>query len=423
MSRIWLIAKREFNYNIRRPSFLFTAFGTPLLIFGIWAITFLIGSGSGGSQDQTNSFGYVDNAAILADANYTDIIDDEDPDKGAYVFMPFADADSAALALDAGDIDAYYVIPTDYEMGALVERVSYEDITVDVDFALSGFLAQQYGVQVGVGPQLVPRLAEPISNMNVTLLDSGRRYEGELPVVLFLLPLGLGIIFFLAAQSTSQFLMTGLVEEKQNRIIEILVTTVKPRELLIGKVIGLGLLGLLQFTVWVVLLLVIYYVPMLAEFVTFDMPYDLIFVGFIYFSLSYFVLASGMAAVGVLVGSEQQSNMFAMLFMVPYYFVPIFTMSSLLEAPNSAYATFISIFPLTSPLPMTLRLGVGFVPPWQILLGIVLLVITVIVVAWFAARLFHWGLLLYGKKITPMMVLRVMFGLGEKSPTPNGEVR
>ncbi|NOK86171.1 MAG: hypothetical protein GFH27_549411n1, partial [Chloroflexi bacterium AL-W] len=305
MSKVWLVAKREFSYNIRRPAFLFTAFGTPLMIFGIWIFIFLVGTGSQSSGEQTNIFAYVDSASILADETYSTLVDEEEPEGDSYTFVPFANAQSARNALDANEIDAYYLIPAEYESGALVERVSYEDVPFSVNFALNRFITEQYGLQMGVDPQFLPRLSNPVENMNVTLLDSGRQYEGELPVILLLLPLGLGIIFFLAAQSTSQFLMTGLVEEKQNRIIEILVTTVKPRELLIGKVIGLGMLGLLQFVVWVGLLLLVYfmapYVPFLAEFMTFDMPYDLLIVGFIYFSLSYFVLASGMAAIGVLV--------------------------------------------------------------------------------------------------------------------------
>ncbi len=427
MSKVWLVAKREFSYNIRRPAFLFTAFGTPLMIFGIWIFIFLVGTGSQSSGEQTNIFAYVDSASILADETYSTLVDEEEPEGDSYTFVPFANAQSARNALDANEIDAYYLIPAEYESGALVERVSYEDVPFSVNFALNRFITEQYGLQMGVDPQFLPRLSNPVENMNVTLLDSGRQYEGELPVILLLLPLGLGIIFFLAAQSTSQFLMTGLVEEKQNRIIEILVTTVKPRELLIGKVIGLGMLGLLQFVVWVGLLLLVYfmapYVPFLAEFMTFDMPYDLLVVGFIYFSLSYFVLASGMAAIGVLVSSEQQSSLFALLFMIPYYFVPIFTISTFIESPNGAYATFLSIFPLTSPLPMTLRIGIGSVPLWQILLGMALLIVTALIAAWLAARLFRWGLLLYGKKITPMVLVRVILGIEEKQKTAKGEVR
>ncbi len=427
MSKVWLVAKREFSYNIRRPAFLFTAFGTPLMIFGIWIFIFLVGTGSQSSGEQTNIFAYVDSASILADETYSTLVDEEEPEGDSYTFVPFANAQSARNALDANEIDAYYLIPAEYESGALVERVSYEDVPFSVNFALNRFITEQYGLQMGVDPQFLPRLSNPVENMNVTLLDSGRQYEGELPVILLLLPLGLGIIFFLAAQSTSQFLMTGLVEEKQNRIIEILVTTVKPRELLIGKVIGLGMLGLLQFVVWVGLLLLVYfmapYVPFLAEFMTFDMPYDLLIVGFIYFSLSYFVLASGMAAIGVLVSSEQQSSLFALLFMIPYYFVPIFTISTFIESPNGAYATFLSIFPLTSPLPMTLRIGIGSVPLWQILLGMALLIVTALIAAWLAARLFRWGLLLYGKKITPMVLVRVILGIEEKQKTAKGEVR
>lgn len=412
LANIWKVAGREFRYNLRKPSFLFSAFGTPLFIFAIWFVIFLIETGGGASPDLNNVFGYVDQSAILSGETLTDTVEIDDDESRTYTFRPFADADAAEAELEAGEIDAYYVIPADYEQGGIVQRFSLGDIPNSVDWALNRLVSSHLGERAGVDPAFIPLLGNPVEEMRVTLLDSGREFDGEFPVLLFLFPMALGIIFFMSAQTNSQFLMTGLVEEKQNRIIEILVTTIKPIELLLGKVVGLGGLGLLQFTVWMVLILVVLllapFVGLLSGFSIADLPIDLIFVGLIYFTLGYFLLASALAAVGVLVGNEQQSNMFVLIFMVPFYFVPLFSLTTFFEAPNGAYVTFISIFPLTSPLSMMLRMGVGMVPVWQIVLGGVLLTITTIITAWLAGRIFRWGLLLYGVKITPLRLFNVM---------------
>lgn len=413
LTNVWKVAGREFKYNLRKPSFLFSAFGTPLFIFAIWLVIFLIETTGGSSPDLNNVFGYVDQSGVLSGDTLTETIEgDDDEDSRTYTFLPFADVETAEAALEAGAIDGYYIIPPDYEQGGIVRRVSFEDIPVSVDRALNRIVSSHLGERAGVDPAFIPLLGNPVEEMRVTLLDSGREFDGEFPVLLFLFPMALGIIFFMSAQTNSQFLMTGLVEEKQNRIIEILVTTIKPIELLLGKVVGLGGLGLLQFAVWmgliVSVLVIAPLVGLLSGISLADVPFDVVGVGFVYFTLGYFLLASALAAVGVLVGNEQQSNMFVLIFMVPFYFVPLFSLSAFFQSPGGAYVTFISIFPLTSPLSMMVRMSVSMVPVWQIILGGVLLAITTVITAWLAGRIFRWGLLLYGAKITPMRLINVV---------------
>ncbi len=415
MGKVWLVAKREFFDNVVRPSFLYTAFGTPLLIFIIWGVIFAIeSSGGDGSADFNNQIGYVDASGILADDVYSQPLDRDDPEAGNYTIQPYMTEEAVRSALDAGDIDAYYLIPEGYMLGDIAERVSYKAIPNWVNRAVNQALLSQLGADTGLDARFIGRLSDPVSDMDITILDSGRKYTSAFPIVTVLLPLGLGIIFFMTAQGTSQMLMNGLFEEKQNRIIEILVTTIKPMELLLGKVIGLGLLGLLQFAVWVTLIVVLFTlapkISFLSEFANVGVPYDLLLIGISYFVMSYFVLASMMSAVGVLVGSQQQSGIFTMLFMIPNYFIPIFSIMSFFEAPSGDYVRFLSIFPLTSPISMTMRSGMSAVPLWEIILGLVLLALLAIATAWMSGRLFRWGLLMYGKKVTPREVINVIFG-------------
>lgn len=413
MGKIWLIVKREFLDNIVKPSFLYTAFVTPLIIFIIWGVIFAIESSGGSNDDFNNVVGYVDSSAILANGVYSKPLDADNPDKGSYTLKPYDTEESAREALDAGDIGAYYLIPEGYFKGEVAERVSYDDIPNWVNRSVNDALVTQLGTEAGLDERFIARLSDPVYDMDITILDSGRKYTSAFPIVTILLPLGLGIIFFMTAQGTSQLLMNGLFEEKQNRIIEILVTTVKPMELLLGKVIGLGLLGLLQFGVWVVLIILIFTlaprISFLSEFANVDIPYDLLAIGISYFVLSYFVLASMMSAVGVLIGSQQQSGIFTTLFMIPNYFIPIFSISRFFEDPSGSYVRFLSIFPLTSPISMTLRSGMSAVPLSEIILGLVLLALLAIFTAWISGRLFRWGLLLYGKKISPRELISVIF--------------
>lgn len=423
MSKIWLVAKREYLQNLRRPAFLFAAFGTPIIIIAMWLIVFLVLDPN--KEPDITQFGYVDQAELIN----PDIMlgDDED-----YTFVSFADEEAARSSLEAEEIGAYFVIPAGYaDFEALedarsgdgvdlstidfgrVELVSYGDDPEDLIPTFQRLIVLNLSDELGIESDLGTRISNP-SNMTVVLKDTGRELSMDALPVLFLLPLFFAIIFWIATQTTSGFLMNGLVEEKKNRIMEIIITTITPMQLLTGKIIGLGLLGLTQMGVWTALVLVFLVFGPQFEMLSFlesvPLPLDVMLVGLVYFALGYFMAGSILSAIGVLVSSEQQSNQYAALVNLPGYIIPLFLLVEFIKDSNGTLPTILSLIPITAPVSMTIRVGLGAVPLWQIGLGILLLIVTMLVAIWLSSKVFRWGLLLYGKKITPREILRVMRG-------------
>jgi ABC-2 type transport system permease protein len=426
MFKTWLVAQREYMYNLKRPSFLFSAFGTPIMIVGIWILIFAFNSGGESDEVMLPVYGMVDQAGVLLDEEPRTMAFDPD-DEGnveSYEYVPYASEDAARAALDAEEINGYYVISADYYQTALVERYSYTDsVPGGADALFRRLLIMSLTDDVDIDDKLIERVYDTVGEMQVTLLDSGRELSQNALPVLLLTPMFFGIIFFMAAQTTSSFLMNGLVEEKKNHIMELVVTTITPMQLLLGKVLGLGLLGLTQALVWVFVIIFAFIVGPQFEALSVlgdvDLPFDLLIIGLIYFVLGYFLIASMLSVVGVLAGSEQQSNQYTLIVMIPTYFIPIFSAVSFIENVNGPLPVALSIIPLTSPLSMILRVGFGAVPLWQIALSMGLLLLTSIIMAWLAARIFRWGLLLYGKKIRPRDILNAMLRRENEMQTVN----
>jgi ABC-2 type transport system permease protein len=239
--------------------------------------------------------------------------------------------------------------------------------------------------------------------------DTGREVTEDGMFATLFLPVIFAFVLMLSAFTTSGFLMQGLVEERTSRIIEILVTSITPMQLLLGKIIGLGLLGLTQ-----VLALLIAAVAILQigsgslEFLQgISIPLDLAVMAIIYYLLGYFLMAAILATVGVLTNSEQESRQISSFIMMPFI-LPYILIFFFITDPNGTVPTILSLVPVTAPMAILMRFGLTEVPTWQIILSMVLMLITIVVVVWLSARVFRWGLLLYGKKFNLREVWRVI---------------
>lgn len=415
MSRMLLVALREYRFNLQRPSFLFAAFGTPLIIVGLWLLIFLVLPDDQGEVVEFDRVGYVDAAAVIpfeGDVTIAYGFDEETDEAINYTFVRFATDSEARQALESGEVGAYYVVADDYAETSRVQRISLDELSDDLNGAFNTLVIQGLSQNAGLDPELWDRVIDPVNNMTVVLLDSGRELTEESLPVLLLTPFFFAIVFFMAMQTTSTFLMTGVVEEKKNRIIEIMVTTITPMQLLGGKIVGLGLLGLTQVTVWIGVAMIAYIAgPDLIGISAFEgvsIPVDLLVIGLVFFVLGYFMNASILAAIGVVTGNEQQANQYAAIVTIIGYIVPLIASSTFVTDPQATPAVLLSIFPLTAPLSMVMRAGFGAVPFWQLALSGTLLLLAAIFAAWASAKVFRWGLLLYGKSISLRDLIQVI---------------
>lgn len=390
----WLIAKREFVVNVKKRSFLFTAFGIPLLMAALLFAVFAISFNAEEDVERLGSIGYVDQSGVLAN----EIAKPEN-------YQAYENTESARAALEAGEIGAYFAVSADYLTNGNVSVVTRSEAPSALMDEFDTYLLNNIGR--GVDPDLMERFRNPVES-SLYIINSDRTIQQDGIVGLFLIPFVFIIVFLMGAQTTSGYLMSGVVEEKSNRIMEILVTTVTPFQLLFGKILGLGALGLLQLGFWVgVSLLVITLgqsLPFLSGAV---LPLDFLIVALIYFILGYFLMASMMAGVGAVVSSEQESRQFAGIFSL-FFTVPFFFIMNFLTDADGALVTFLCLFPFTAPISIMLRMAFASVSLPFLLLSMGILLVTTLAVIWISARVFRWALLMHGKRPSVRDIIRLL---------------
>jgi ABC-2 type transport system permease protein len=385
MGRMWLVARREYSYNLRRRSFLFGAFVVPVMVGVIMVIAFSALAESESNAESIGQVGYIDRSGVLTDAVET-------PQQ----FVVYDSEDAARQALDDQTIGAYFVLPEDYLETGVVQLYTNTSTPEALDHQIGGFLVANLSARLNSGLP-AERILEPV-DITYHIQDSGRTLTNEQIGGLFFTPIIFVTVFAMASQITSGFLMSGVVEEKTNRVMEILITSVTPMQLLAGKILGLGLLGLTQLAVWLLggfaLLRLGNNVPLLSGV---SVPPDIIVISAIYFVLAYFLMGSIMAGIGAVVGSEQESRQIAGIFSI-VLFIPMFFIISFITDPEGVVPLVLTLIPFTAPMSVLLRLSFATIPAWQLILSIVILALTTVFVVWASARIFRWALLLYGKR-------------------------
>lgn len=403
MKKVWLVARREYLYNLKRPSFLFAVFGVPIFTFVVWALVFLVMSNNEGNITKDSKFGYVDYAGVLD--NPVQLTDKPEQ------FIAYPDEQAARVALDSKAINAYFVLPKDYLNTGNVQSYSYDSISDTLKDDLAAFLLAN--LSHGIENKFpLERIQDPVT-LTIRPEDSGRSLtEANLPALIFI-PLIFAFVFLMSSNVTSGFLMGGIVEERANRIMEILITSITPMQLLMGKIIGLGALGLTQLVIWGAAGAFLVRFGQQFPFLNgISFPIDMMIVFVIFFLVSYFLLASLMAGIGAVVGSEQESRQFASLLSL-ILVIPFFFLTTFINNPGSPLALALTFIPFTAPMTILLRMGFSSVPLWQLAISFVILVLTSLFVIWASARVFRWGLLLYGKRISIREVLRIIWSSPE----------
>ena len=220
------------------------------------------------------------------------------------------------------------------------------------------------------------------------------------------------VFFFLIYMSIfiyGAYIMRGVLEEKNNRIVEVIISSVRPTTLMLGKILGIGLVGLTQYSVWAILSLAVA-LPGAAAVIGMGeglphIPVATIGAFVLFFLLGYFLYSSLYAALSAPFNTEQEAQQFVIIPGI----ILILTSTTWFFAfnqPNGTLATVLSFFPFTAPLMMFMRISVQTPPLWQIATSVALLVATIVAVAWFAGRIYRVGILMYGKKPTLPEIFR-----------------
>ncbi|MBC7259546.1 MAG: ABC transporter permease [Chloroflexi bacterium] len=395
MRKSILVLRNEFITTVTRKSFLFTAFGLPLIGFLIFFAAGALGRSGAGAGEAAGGMGAftLRPEGIVDEAHIVRTIPADTP-PGALTLFP--DEASARQALETGQIRAYYRIPADYlETGRLY--------LIDPDARPLTSGGQTWIMRwallvnlLGGDAQRAARVRNPME-VNTTALSPTPLAETESDAA-FWIPYTVTLIFYFVIIMSASLLLNSVSKEKQNRVIEILMASVSPREMLVGKIAGLGLAGLLQTLVWVLTGYTLLRIggETLRIPVALQPTPALVVWAVVFFLLGYALYASLMAALGALVPNLREASQATISVIWPLL-LPLFFISALVQEPDGALALAMGFFPFTAPVAMMTRLSAASVPVWQPVLAAALLAATVVFVVRAVSRMFRAQTLLSGQ--------------------------
>lgn len=396
MNRVWIVASYEFMSNIRKPSFLFALFGLPLIMGGIFAIVALVSVMAATSGEvREDAIGYVDSVSLTANVPSV-------PEG----WQAFDTEEAARAAFDAGTIDGYFLLNQRFMRTGQLAFYVRGSTSVDLDDMVEAFVISAL-VSNTQSELPAERLEEPVQ-LNLFLLNTQRFLTPVSLAVLLFVPVILMVVFMMGMQFSSSFLMSGIVEEKTNRVIELLLTTLTPGQLLSGKILGLGALALLQLLVWVVIGLVAYLLTQNLEAMEgFSVPVDVVVIALVYFVLTYFFYGSLLAGIGAIVDSEEESRQYAGIISFGLV-IPLFFLVTFLADPSGPIPSLLSYIPFTAAMSVSIRVIFGAITLPELLASMGVLLVSTLFVIWASARVFRFGILMTGKRVTLREVVQVL---------------
>ena len=326
-----------------------------------------------------------------------------------------AQREAAKQAVLSGRLDVYIVLPPNVLSESRAEYYArsvtdFEGIRA-VDRAIEKVVFARRIRAEGIDPVRIEAMTRPLDLKRLRVSDKG---EQEDRGVSFLLSLILVMMIYVGTLMWGQVVMTGVIEEKTNRVVEVIVSSTTPRNLLFGKLVGVGGAGLLQFGIWILALVGVSLASGSLAFLSgLDLPEinPVLIAAFpIFFLLGFFLYASLYAAIGSAVNTIQEAQNFIFPVMLPIILAMV-CWPLVMRAPDSTLSVVLSLIPFMTPILMFLRMSVLMPPVWQIVLSVVLTSLTIALVIWVAARIYRVGILMYGKPPNfPEMVRWVRHG-------------
>jgi len=406
--RILIIARHEYLVNVRRVGFIAMTVLVPLLgvvglvvaaFFGGQAAAFFVST----FVPAETKLGIVDEQGA-----FTPILPEYQEQMTLY-----PDEEQGRAAVRDGNIGTLLIIRQDYLDTGQVTFVSreggfsaavLEDSQTMQAFFVDHLLRDQVDAKVRA------RVADPIEPVLAGLEAEEEPEGGPLALVLnMIVPYFLGILLVMTIFITSGYLLQGVARDKTSRVMEILLSSVTARELLAGKVLGLGALGLTQVVIWLASSVALSggTVGLLGIALPLMVRPQVLILGVVYYVLGFLVYAVLMGSVGALGTTQQESQQLAGIFSL-LAAIPLMMAGFMFTNPNMTIVRVLSWFPFTAPTMMLLRLPMAEVPLLDIVGSIVMLLISIPVVLWAGSKIFRMGLLMYGKRPGLRQVLRAL---------------
>ncbi len=426
MNKIGLIIKREYLTRVRKRSFLILTFLGPILLAAIYIIPIMLALNA--STDHLR-------VAVVDESRWFEERFNNN-EQHTFVTMHGQPIDSVKEMVKTGVFDmALYVPPTQLNIPSNAVVYSIRQVPMEVETYISNVMEKEIEDQKlmaqGVDPEIVSAVKTDV-NLQIMRMDEKGNEKETFTQVQIILGMVLAMLVYFFILGFGGQVMQGVVEEKNSRIIEVIISSVKPFQLMMGKIIGVSLVALTQFLLWILLTGVLYvgfsaYIgishpnmlsagTVMSQEITSNnilnnesvqnilqivqsIDFGTIIVSFlVFFILGYLLYATIFAAIGSLVDNNTDSQQFTLPVTVPLM-VAIISSLYIVNNPDGALSVWLSMIPFTSPISMMVRVPFG-VPIWQVVLSVVILAATFVLMTWLAAKIYRTGILMYGKKLS-----------------------
>jgi ABC-2 type transport system permease protein len=401
MSNTWLIVKREYAERVKSKAFIFMT----LLIPGVMIVAFgamLLTAAHAGANEH---IGIASNNQALAEEVRDDLASSKAAPITAEVVAPAGEAERAALQqqVDSKQLDGYVWVGSKPSGAPDVNYISRStsDLFVKsrIEEAVSKAEMRTRLRAQGLPEAEVDRMLAPVS-VDSTQIKDGKLVSSD-STKSFLTGYVMVFLLYFSVTYYAMNVARSVIQEKTSRIFEVMLATVKPEEMMAGKMLGVGAAGLTQIMLWISIAAIASFATVVTHsgMPAIHLGISLVQVlGFcIYFLLGFAFYSAVAAAAGACFNAESEVQQLSFVIVMPM-FVAVMSYAYILSSPNSAYSVFLSMFPPTAPLAMFLRMTAQMPPLWEIATSIVLMLGAIYGTLWIAARIYRVGILMYGKR-------------------------
>jgi ABC-2 type transport system permease protein len=423
MRNIWLVTQREYLERVRQRSFIVLTLLLPAIMIGAFMIPAKLSSMKSSKMQRlvvvtsTAQFGEIVREQLLDSGKPQDAtkekekeekdLDEDKPGRGYAVELDSNATETERNALrnrvTAGEIDGYLWLSDDAVAARKVNYYGREASGFMEKSWLSGQLDRaillQELAQKGVGASQADELLKPVK-LETMRIEGGKETKANDKGMFFAI-FAMVMLLYTAVIFYGVSVMRAVLEEKNSRVMEVLLSSATSTELMAGKLIGVGAVGLTQIGIWIVMAAV-YALPALAANASTGEIHisSLTLAAFaLFFLLGYLLFSSIYAAIGAVITSEQEGQQLQFIIVLPLI-ISVFMMGPVMRAPDAPIAVWSSMVPFFSPVLMYLRIAVQPPPVWQIALSLALLVATIAGILILCARIYRIGILMYGKRAT-----------------------
>lgn len=394
MHNLSTVIKFEITRTIKKKSFWIMALGFPIMMIVIFGIIFLSSQATSDAADQlknqnfsieiTDKSGLI-NKTLISNLHAKNI----------------ADKQVGINDVKNNKIDSYIYYPADFSKSDIEIYGKNVDVFNNGRYEEIAKYLLTTSVQTNTSIQVQTVLSEKFKTKTTTYRD-GKVYN---PIQEMILPGMFLILFYLLISFFGNQMLTSTTEEKENRVIEMILTTIEARTLIIGKIISLILLALIQGAIIIIPALIIYLLfhnqlqlPWL-DLSTISVNWPTIGISFIIFFTSFILFTGLLVLIGSSVPTAKEAGGFIGIVMM-LIFGPLYAVTLFISAPTSSLVTALTLFPFTAPIPLMLRNAVGNLQGWEIAVAIPILIITAVITISLAIRVFRYGALEYNRKLS-----------------------